>query len=170
MLWEPRNNRSKRGRERNLSRYSSISLGPGTWIQHLSVFVSRSGAVQLLKYYWWSTMHTSNTSAPGRKIQPSHPYHSDYQYFGNIAVVFVVCIPLATLNPCLIVSMRTHLDWDNVGLKSSQPSFTTRYILTVEKCKLTTWSWSQKQKMDCWSQTKAESKMRMFSISSRVSN
>ena len=26
---KPRNNRSKRGRERNLSRYSSISLGPG---------------------------------------------------------------------------------------------------------------------------------------------
>ena len=163
MLWEPRNNRSKRGRERNLSRYSSISLGPGTWIQHLSVFVSRSGAVQLLKYYWWSTMHTSNTSAPGR-------VERDTTVQAHQKVVLLVAVSVLLSPPVSLSPWEPNLDWDNVGLKTSQPSFTTRYILTVEKCKLTTWSWSQKQKMDCWSQTKAESKMRMFSISSRVSN
>ena len=164
MLWEPRNNRSKRGRERNLSRYSSISLGPGTWIQHLSVFVSRSGAVQLLKYYWWST-------SPPCTL-PTHQQQGE-RYNPPVTPSLSVLLPSLSLllsPPASLSPWEPNLDWNNVGLKSSQPSFTTRYILTVEKCKLTTWSWSQKQKMDCWSQTKAESKMRMFSISSRVSN
>ena len=100
MLWEPRNNRSKRGRERNLSRYSSISLGPGTWIQHLSVFVSRSGAVQhsriLLMISHAHFQHISTRESGERYNRPGTSEGSTAGHSVSVAVT-----------PRLIVSMRT---------------------------------------------------------------
>ena len=162
MLWS-RGTTEVRGGEREI--YHAIPAlvwVPGTWIQHLSVFVSRSGALQLLKYYWWST-------SPPCTL-PTHQHQGERYTNRPVPLSLWPSVLLLVSPPASLSPWERNLDWDNVGLKTSQPSFTTGYILTVEKCKLTTWSWSQKQKMDCWSQTKAESKMRMFSISSRVSN
>lgn len=145
-----------RGGERKNDHHAILTLvwvlwtTVGTWIQHLSVFVSRSEVQCSFSYIIDGPPCTLPT-------QGGWDWARSVRF--QLAISLVNC--LHENSPCF-------LQKQNVKLKTSQPSFTTRYILTVEKCKLTTSSWSQKQKMDCWRQTKLESKMKMFTISSKL--